>query len=49
MNWLGKEKAEQIDAAQVTPSFFGALATRPMMGRYLAPEEEGSKALRRSR
>jgi putative ABC transport system permease protein len=44
VNWLGKENAEQLDAAQVTPSFFGVLGTRPLMGRYLAPGEEGSKA-----
>jgi putative ABC transport system permease protein len=44
LNWSGKEKPEQLDAAEVTPSFFSVLGTAPMMGRYLAPEEEGEKA-----
>ena len=44
VNWLGKEKPEQLDAALVTPSFFETLGTRPMMGRYLAPDEQGSAA-----
>ena len=44
LNWSGREKPEQLDAAQVTPSFFSVLGTAPMMGRYLAAEEEGRKA-----
>ena len=44
VNWSGREKPEQLDAAQVTPSFFSVLGTRPMMGRYLAPGEEGRAA-----
>lgn len=44
LNWSGREKPEQLDAAQVTPSFFSVLGTAPMMGRYLAGEEEGRKA-----
>src|ERR1019366_10827305 len=44
VNWSGREKPEQLDAAQVTPSFFSVLGTSPMMGRYLAAEEEGRKA-----
>jgi putative ABC transport system permease protein len=44
VNWLGKEKAEQLDAALVTPSFFDTLGTRPLVGRYLARGEEGSAA-----
>jgi putative ABC transport system permease protein len=44
VNWMGSEKAEQLDAAQVTPSFFKTLATEPLMGRYLMHGEEGTKA-----
>jgi len=44
VSWTGPEKAEQLDAAQVTPSFFHVLGTQPMMGRYLAAGEEGPKA-----
>jgi putative ABC transport system permease protein len=44
VNWLGRENAEQLDAALATPSFFDVLGTRPLMGRYLARGEEGSKA-----
>src|ERR1035438_3043797 len=44
LNWSGREKPEQLDAAQVTRSFFSVLGTSPMMGRYLAAEEEGRKA-----
>jgi len=43
-NWNGVEKPEQLDAAQVTPSFFRVMGTRPLMGRYLAAGEEGQKA-----
>ena len=47
LNWTrGAEKAEQLNAAQVSPSFFNVFATRPMMGRYLAPTEEGARPLR---
>ncbi len=44
LNWSGREKPEQLDAAQATHSFFSVLGTSPMMGRYLAAEEEGRKA-----
>ncbi len=44
LNWTGVEKPEQLDAAQVTPSFFRVMGTPPMMGRFLAPEEQGEKA-----
>ena len=44
VNWNGIEKPEQLDAAQVTPSFFSVFATQPMMGRYLAVGEEGKDA-----
>ncbi len=44
VNWTGMEKPEQLDAAQVTPSFFQVLGTQPLMGRYLAAEEKGTKA-----
>jgi len=44
LNWTGVERPEQLDAASATPSFFRVLGTQPMLGRYLTPEEEGSKA-----
>ena len=43
VNWSGVEKPEQLEAAQVTPSFFTTLGVRPHIGRYLAAGEEGSK------
>jgi predicted permease len=44
VNWNGIEKPEQLDAAQVTPSFFRVMGAQPLMGRYLAAGEEGRKA-----
>ncbi|MGH9722580.1 MAG: ABC transporter permease [Bryobacteraceae bacterium] len=44
VNWAGVDKPEQLDAAQVTASFFHVLGTQPMLGRYLARGEEGKKA-----
>ena len=44
VNWTGVETPEQLDAADVSPSFFRVMGSRPMLGRYLAPEEEGPKA-----
>jgi putative ABC transport system permease protein len=44
VNWTGVEKPEQLDAATVSASFFRVMGTQPMMGRYLAPEEEGPQA-----
>jgi len=44
VNWTGIEKPEQLDAVAVTPSFFRVMGTRPLMGRYLASEEQGEKA-----
>src|SRR6516162_1074506 len=44
VNWNGIEKPEQLDAAQVTPSFFRTLGVQPQIGRYLAENEEGSNA-----
>ena len=44
VNWTGVEKPQQLDAAQVTPSFFRVMGTQPMLGRYLTPEEQGEKA-----
>ena len=44
VNWTGIEKPEQVDTALVTPSFFRVMGTPPLLGRYLAPEEQGSKA-----
>jgi putative ABC transport system permease protein len=46
VNWNGIEEPEQLDAAQVTPSFFDVMGTQPMMGRRLAAGEEGRDALR---
>ena len=44
VNWAGTEKPEQLDAALTTPSFFGVFGSRPLLGRYLTPNEEGAKA-----
>ena len=44
VNWTGVERPEQLEAAQVSASFFRVMGMRPAMGRYLGPEEEGSKA-----
>jgi putative ABC transport system permease protein len=44
LNWSGRERPEQLDAAQVSHSFFKVLGTAPLLGRYLAPEEEGRKS-----
>lgn len=44
LNWSGTDQPAQLDAAQVTPSFFATLGTQPMMGRYLASGEEGRQA-----
>jgi putative ABC transport system permease protein len=44
VNWTGVERPEQLDAALVTASFFRVMGSRPMLGRYLAEGEEGSKA-----
>jgi predicted permease len=44
VNWTGVERPEQLDAAAVSPSFFRVMGTRPLLGRYLVPEEEGAKA-----
>ena len=44
LNWTGIEKPESLDAGQVTPSFFRVMGTEPLIGRYLAPEEQGEKA-----
>jgi putative ABC transport system permease protein len=43
-NWTGVEKPEQLDLADVTPSFFNVLATQPLLGRYLAAGEQGPNA-----
>jgi len=44
LNWAGIEKPEQVDAAQVTPSFFRVFGVAPMMGRSLAASEGGPQA-----
>ena len=43
VNWTGVERPEQLHAARVSASFFGVMGMQPMLGRYLAPEEEGPK------
>ena len=45
LNWSGVEEPEQLDAAQVTPSFFGVMGVRPRIGRYLVEGEEGRDPL----
>ncbi len=44
MSWTGLERPEQLDAATVSASFFRVMGTQPMLGRYLAADEEGPKA-----
>jgi len=44
VNWTGVERPEQLDAATASPSFFRVMGTRPLLGRVLAPEEEGPKS-----
>lgn len=44
LNWTGVDRPEQLDAAQVTASFFRVLGTQPLIGRYLTAGEEGKKA-----
>jgi putative ABC transport system permease protein len=44
LNWTGVERPEQLDATDVSPSFFRVMGTQPLLGRVLAPEEEGPKA-----
>jgi putative ABC transport system permease protein len=44
VNWTGVESPEQLDAADVSPSFFRVMGTQPILGRYLAAAEEGPKA-----
>ena len=44
VNYGGPDRPEYLHAAQVSPSFFQVMGARPMLGRYLAQEEEGTKA-----
>ena len=44
VNWDGVETPEQLNAADVSASFFTVLGTQPMLGRYLSPAEEGRAA-----
>lgn len=44
LNLTGGERPEQLDAEQVSPSFFKVLATQPLLGRYLGEREQGVKA-----
>jgi len=43
-NRTGVERPEQLDVASVSASFFRVMGTEPLVGRYLAREEEGTKA-----
>jgi predicted permease len=43
-NRTGVERPEQLDVALASVSFFRVMGTEPLMGRYLAREEEGLKA-----
>lgn len=43
-NWTGIEAPEQLDIAQVTPSFFRVFATQPAIGRTFSEQEQGVKA-----
>jgi len=43
-NWTGVERPQQLPAALVSASFFRVMGMRPMMGRHLGSDEEGSKA-----
>ena len=43
LNWAGVEKPEQVDAAQVTSSFFRVFGAAPTMGRYLSTAEDGPR------
>ena len=42
-NWTGVERPERLDAASASASFFRVMGTRPLMGRYFDPGEEGPK------
>jgi len=44
VNWTGIDSPEQLQAAAVTASFFRVMAVQPLLGRYLAPGEEGANA-----
>ena len=44
VNYGGPDRPEYLHGAQVSPSFFQVMGARPMLGRYLAQEEEGTKA-----
>jgi predicted permease len=44
VHWTGVERPEQLDAAGVSASFFRVMGVRPMLGRYLAPDEERPQA-----
>jgi len=43
LNWTGVERPERLDAASVSASFFRVLGVQPLIGRYLASNEEGSQ------
>jgi len=44
VNWAGGDQPTQVDAAQVTSSFFRVFGTPPMLGRSLTPSEDGPVA-----
>ncbi|MFN7932459.1 MAG: ABC transporter permease [Bryobacteraceae bacterium] len=43
-NWNGIEHPEQLDVAQVTPSFFTTLGMQAALGRTFSPQEQGKNA-----
>jgi len=42
--WTGVERPERLASADVSASFFKVMGTQPLLGRYLAEEEEGPKS-----
>jgi predicted permease len=44
LNWTGVERPEQIEAAQVSVSFFNVMGSQALLGRRLTAGEEGTKA-----
>jgi predicted permease len=43
-NWTGVDRPEQLDVAIVSASFFRVMGMRPILGRYIAPDDDGTKA-----
>jgi hypothetical protein len=49
LNWSGREKPEQLDAAQVTPSFFSVLGAGPHVGALSGAGRGGARRAASSR